>query len=121
MLTPGNVADITAVILLLEGAHVSRIRPKRLIADKAYDANSLRKWLKQRRIRAVIPSTAARTKPFPLDHKAYRRRNLVERLIGWLKNLAAHRHAIRSPREKLSRRSRPRKRSNLMDLNESAT
>jgi IS5 family transposase len=48
--------------------------PRRLIADKAYDADSLRRWLKVRRIKAVIPSTATRTVPYPLDHTAYRRR-----------------------------------------------
>ena len=41
--------------------------PKRLIADKAYDVDSLRTWLKTRRIKAVIPSTATRTVPYPLD------------------------------------------------------
>jgi len=29
-------------------------RPNRLIADKAYDADSLRNWLKIRRIKAVF-------------------------------------------------------------------
>jgi transposase len=61
-------------------------RPKCLIADKAYDADSLRKWLKARRIKAVIPSSATRTVPYPLDRAAYRRRNLIERLFGRLKN-----------------------------------
>ena len=60
--------------------------PRRLIADKAYDGDSLRKWLKARRIRAVIPSTATRTVPYPLNQVAYRRRNLIERLFGRLKN-----------------------------------
>ena len=60
--------------------------PKRLIADKAYDAESLRQWLKARRIKAVIPSTATRTKPYPLDRQAYRRRNQIERLFCRLKN-----------------------------------
>lgn len=81
-LTPGNVSDIPMAIPLLEGLP----RPKRLIADKAYDAMSLRRWLKRRRIRAVIPSLATRTFPFPLDRKAYRRRNLIERMWGRLKN-----------------------------------
>ncbi len=61
-------------------------RPKRLIADKAYDVDSLRRWLKARRIKAVIPSTATRTVPYPLDRGAYRRRNLIERLFCRLKN-----------------------------------
>ena len=62
-------------------------RPNRLIADKAYDADSLRNWLKIRRtIKAVIPSTATRTVPHPLDRAVYRRRNLIERLFYRLKN-----------------------------------
>ncbi len=60
--------------------------PRRLIADKAYDVDRLRLWLKARRIKAVIPSTATRTVPYPLDRLAYRRRNLIERLFGRLKN-----------------------------------
>ncbi len=47
---------------------------------------SLRRWLKRRKIRAVIPSLATRTFPFPLDRKAYKRRNVIERLWGRLKN-----------------------------------
>uniref|UniRef100_UPI00168B44CB transposase n=1 Tax=Geminicoccus harenae TaxID=2498453 RepID=UPI00168B44CB len=34
----------------------------------------------------VIPSTASRTIPYPLDRKAYARRNLIERLFCRLKN-----------------------------------
>lgn len=60
--------------------------PKRLVADKAYDADSLRNWLRTRRIKAVIPSTATRHTPYPLDRRAYRRRNVVERLIRRLTN-----------------------------------
>lgn len=59
---------------------------RRLIADKAYDADHLRRWLRQRRIKAVILSTATRAKAHPLDRAAYRRRNLIERLFGRLKN-----------------------------------
>ncbi len=81
-LTPGNVADISMAVPLL-GAVTS---PKHLIADKAYDADSLRNWLKFRRIKAVIPSTATRTVPYPLDRAVYRRRNLIERLFCRLKN-----------------------------------
>ena len=77
-----HVPDIHMAIPLLEGLP----RQKRLIADKAYDAMSLRRWLKRRRIRAVIPSLATRTFPFPLDRRAYRRRNLIERLWCRLKN-----------------------------------
>jgi transposase len=81
-LTPGNVADISMALPLLSAV----APPKRLIADKAYDVESLRGWLKERRVKAVIPSTASRTVPYPLDRSAYQRRNLVERLFGRLKN-----------------------------------
>ena len=76
--TPGNVPDIHMAIPLPEGLP----RPKRLIADKAYDAMTLRRWLMRRRIRAVIPSLATRTFPFPMDCKAYKRRHVIERLWG---------------------------------------
>ena len=56
--------------------------PKHLIADKAYDADSLRNWLN--RIKAVFPSTETRTVPYPLDRVVYRRRNLLFcRLKNW--------------------------------------
>ena len=45
-------------------------KPKRVLADKAYDADSLRRWLKQRKIRAAIPSTASRRTRYPLDRTA---------------------------------------------------
>ena len=60
-LTPGNTADISMAVPLLSASAPSR----RLIADKAYDADSLRKWLGAKRINAVIPSTASRTVPYP--------------------------------------------------------
>lgn len=81
-LTPGNVADIAMATPLLEAIDA----PRCLIADKAYDAMRLRNWLTVRRIKAVIPSTATRTKPFPLDRRAYKRRNRIERLFCRLKN-----------------------------------
>jgi transposase len=81
-LTPGNVADLTIALPLLKTVP----RPRRLIADKAYDAESLRRWLKEGRIKAVIPSTATRTVPYPLDRGAYRRRNAIKRLFCRLKN-----------------------------------
>lgn len=81
-LTPGNIADVTMAQPLLEA-----LAPKRrLIADKAYDADRLRHWLKRRRIEAVIPGRARRDSVYPLNRKAYRRRNVIERMFGWLKN-----------------------------------
>ncbi|NIJ36849.1 transposase [Sphingopyxis panaciterrae] len=60
--------------------------PKRLLADKAYDVDSLRNWLAERQVKTVIPSTDARWTPYPLDRRAYQRKNVIERLFGRLKN-----------------------------------
>jgi transposase len=76
------VADITMALPLLQAV----VPPKRLIADKAYDAQTLRDWLKSRRVIATIPSTATRTVPYKHSRIAYRRRNRIERLFGHLKN-----------------------------------
>lgn len=40
-------------------------RPARLLADKGYDANSLRDRLAARQTEAVIPSTRSRKTPIP--------------------------------------------------------
>jgi len=81
-LTPGNIADISMAIPLMEGVASS----KRLLADKAYDADKFRNWLKQRSIQPVIPSSAARRTPYPIDRTAYKRRNVIERFFCKLKN-----------------------------------
>ncbi|MFC3704263.1 transposase [Devosia honganensis] len=59
--------------------------PKRLLADRAYDADSLRNWLKRTRIKAAIPPSAVCRTPYPLHREAYRRRNVIERVFCKLK------------------------------------
>jgi transposase len=53
--------------------------------QQTLDADSFRNWLKRRKIKAVIPSTATRRTPYPLDQKTYRRRNVIERMFCKLK------------------------------------
>jgi transposase len=62
------LADIKMAIPLLDIV----LPAKRLLADKAYDADSLQQWLASKRIKAVIPSSAARKTAYLLDRKAYR-------------------------------------------------
>lgn len=81
-LTPGNVADISAAPELL----ASLPAPRRLIADKGYDANSLRHALAEGRTEAVIPSTRSRKRPIPYDQRAYRERNRIERAFCSIKD-----------------------------------
>ena len=83
LLTPGNINDIAIAPALLSEAG----RPiRRVLGDKGYDANSLRDLLAAQRTIAVIPSTASRKVPIPHDARAYRQRNLVERMFCRLKD-----------------------------------
>jgi IS5 family transposase len=56
-LTAGNVSDVRAVDALLDRAGTLR----RVIADKGYDANSLRRRLKATGATPVIPGRTNRT------------------------------------------------------------
>ena len=62
MITPGNLHDVMAAPELLSAAGSI----ERLVADKAYDTNRLRRLLAQHRIEAVIPLIARRSRSFPM-------------------------------------------------------
>ena len=82
ILTAGNINDITVAEGLLD-----RIGPiRRLLADRAYDANHLRDRLAAQNTQAVIPSTTSRNQPIPYDRRAYKARNRIERLWCRLKD-----------------------------------
>ena len=81
-MTAGQVHDLVGVAALLR-----RIRtPRRLIADRAYDARKLRDWLAERGCEAVIPPNPTRKHPHPYDAEAYKQRNLIERMFCRLKD-----------------------------------
>lgn len=82
LLSAGNINDISMAQALIEAAGPFR----RLLADRGYDANHLRKRLAERGAEAVIPSTTSRKTPIPYDAKAYRDRNRVERMWCRLKD-----------------------------------
>ena len=67
ILGPGNGADISSAPTLLD----KMPPPARLLADKGYDANSLRERLAAMKTEAVIPSTRSRNIPIPYDANAY--------------------------------------------------
>ena len=60
--------------------------PRRLLADRAYDANSLRQELARRRIKAVIPPNPTRKHPHRYNKAAYKGRNVIERMFCRLKD-----------------------------------
>lgn len=61
-------------------------RPVRLAGDKAYDAQWIRDYLSAEEIEAVIPRRGCETQdPTEFDRERYRGRNVIERLVGRLK------------------------------------
>jgi len=80
--TPGQVHDLAGAEALL--ARVAT--PRRLIADRAYDAGRLRDWLAERGCQAVIPPNPTRMHPHAYDRVAYKSRNLVECMFCRLKD-----------------------------------
>jgi transposase len=67
-----------------------RIRPDRVVGDKAYTGRKIRAYLRRRGIGAVIPRL--RTEPrrgVRFDRAAYRQRNRIERTINRLKQFRA--------------------------------
>jgi transposase len=64
-------------------------RPQRLIADRAYDSDPLRKRLKTIKIDLIVPHRKNRKKPKTQDGRKlrrYRKRWKGERTIAWLGN-----------------------------------
>ena len=62
--------------------------PEQLAGDKAYRAEWIDQYLLELNIVPVIPSKSNEhrgTRPVEFDRQTYRRRNIVERLVGWLK------------------------------------
>jgi transposase len=95
-LTAGQAHESTALDTVLEGAdsHLSDSEgaplawPVALGGDKGYRADWIDEYLMKLGIKPVIPSKENEDRddrPVNFDRKAYRRRNIIERLIGWLK------------------------------------
>ena len=75
VLTRGQTSDYIGARTLLSLLPA----PKRLLADKGYDTNSLRSRLAETATEAVIPPTRSRKAPIRYDTTAYRDRNKIER------------------------------------------
>jgi len=100
VITGGNINDCVMLQATLENVSIpgerrkNKNRPQMLLADKGYDSVKIRTYLRSRGIQTVIPArglppgTKRRKKgPKPkLNKEYYKERNIIERLIGWLKN-----------------------------------
>lgn len=91
VLTPGQRNDSTQFEAVLDAVGVvqpsgqTRRRPVRVLADRGYDADRIRRWLRRRGIGAVIPPKRTRRRRLRYDRTLYRERNVIERSLGHLK------------------------------------
>jgi len=95
-LTAGQTHEAAAFDTLMIGADESLFDqngepiawPVALAGDKGYRANWIDEYLLDLEMTPVIPSKENEdraTRPVAFDKEKYRDRNIVERLIGWLK------------------------------------
>ena len=81
ILIAGHRNDITQVPALIEGYSYEYV-----IGDKAYDSDAFIAEIASQDAIAVIPPRKGRTGfPREYDKELYKRRNLIERFFGWLK------------------------------------
>jgi len=63
----------------------SRRWPRRLAGDKGYSYPRIRRWCRRRQVEAVIPTRKNQPRDEKFDKGTYKRRNIVERVVGWYK------------------------------------
>ena len=92
VLTPGERNERTALPELMRQGGVKRkgpgrpkLRPRTLVGDRGYTGRPAREFLRRRGISAVIPQLKTEKTPRLMDWALYRERNIVERLVGRLK------------------------------------
>jgi transposase len=87
--TPGQCGETPELENLFSSVplkmHHKWKRPKAIAGDKAYSAKSTRNDLNIKGIKAVIPKRENEKRNKRFAKKLYKKRNIVERVIGWLK------------------------------------
>ena len=81
VLTPGQAADCAQANALLAGLEPDET----VVGGRAYDTDAVLEMIRTVGATAVIPSKSNRKSPRPLDRTTYRKRNLIERFIGKIK------------------------------------
>jgi transposase len=92
VLSAGERNERTALPELMSRGAVKRsgpgrpnLRPRIVVGDRGYTGKPSRDYLRRRGISAVIPQLKTEKTPRLMDRVLYRERNVVERLVGWLK------------------------------------
>lgn len=88
--TPGQRHESRAFEATMQRVFLPRRRgrrrwPSRLAGDKGYSYPRIWRWLDRRRIGRVIPTRKDQPRVADFDKAGYRRRNIIERVIGWSK------------------------------------
>jgi len=65
---------------------MSNVKADALLADKGYDTNEFRDWLKEQEIEAVIPPKSNRKEEISCDFWLYKERHAVECMFNKLKH-----------------------------------
>ena len=82
-ITPGQTSDYLGFDLVM----VDNLpEPSVLLADRGYDADSIREKMEVRNVLTQIPMRKSRKMRVGVDHSLYSLRNLVERCFNKLKN-----------------------------------
>lgn len=85
LVTAGQSHESKSFEALMDTVKIRRRRrPEAVAGDKGYSYPRIRAWLARRGIEAVIPPRSNQEQVW-YDRKKYRRRNVVERCVGWLK------------------------------------
>lgn len=88
--TPGQRHESRAFEPTMQRVYLPRRRgrrrwPRRPAGDKGYSYPRIWRWLGRRRIGRVIPTRKDQPRASDFDKAAYRRRNIIERVVGWFK------------------------------------
>jgi len=91
---PGQRHELIAFEPLMRRILLPRRRgepywPAKLAGDRGYSYPHIRRWLKRHYIEPVIPTRKDQPREVVFDKVSYRKRNLIERLVGWFKECRA--------------------------------
>ena len=82
LLSGGEAHDCPPAQRLIRRTKAAR----KLLGDKAYDSAELRRWLKARGTKAVVPNRSNRKQPFSFDKRSYKQRHRIENAFCRLKD-----------------------------------
>jgi transposase len=66
-----------------------RCWPRQVTGDRGYSDDGIREWLRRHHIEGVIPHRKDQPQDENFDRTVYRRRSLIEQVVGWYKECRA--------------------------------